>query len=85
MPVRMLLKFARRFAYNHYANANNATNALAVAVRAEAQVLLLLKTSDYTFAMHQFSIYCSVFFCCDRFDPGSRWVKHEPIDLVTED
>ena len=23
--------------------------------------------------------------CCDQFDHGSRQVKHEPVDLVTED
>ena len=23
-------------------------------------------------------------FCCDQFDPGSRQVKHDPVDLVTE-
>ena len=23
--------------------------------------------------------------CCDRFDHGLRQVKHEPVDLVTED
>ena len=34
--------------------------------------------------MHQCSIG-SLVFCCDQFDRGSRWVKRNPVDQVTED
>ena len=48
----------------------------------------------YLFELHIFPKWFSLLLlctsaplvlCCDRFDRGSRQVKHEPVDLVTED
>ena len=38
-----------------------------------------------SFSLLLLSISAPLVLCCDRFDRGSRQVKRDPVDLVTED
>ena len=59
----------------HIHNTSSDQDQLDHAIHQRSDYVLQLVTGPATVAMHQ----CSLVFCCDQFDRGSRQVKHDPI------